>query len=181
MAKAKIPGGNDLCYWCSQGDPMKNQTANLVMSKELRTIPWNAPMGEALQLMDDYRIRHLPVTDFSQAVIGIISERDVNRAMNPRRPGFSPDCQVSDFMSWPVISVDEERPIKDVAEGMVTEKISAILVTAKNKGVIGIITSEDLLRFLIRGLEKDGTNKLLNFTYTPLVAELLRETESVGL
>lgn len=160
---------------------MKNHNAGLSMSKNLKTISWQSPMAEAHRLMEDYNIRHLPVVDSSNAIIGVLSDRDVSKAMNPNRPGFAQDTVVGDFMSWPVITVDENRPIKDVAEGMITEKISSFLVTSKGREVVGIITTEDLLRYLVEALGKEKKSSFLDFTYTPLVAELMRETETVGI
>jgi acetoin utilization protein AcuB len=160
---------------------MKKINVKSAMTKNLKTISWEAPMEEAVDLMDDYRIRHLPVVDAEKCVVGILSDRDVNRAMNPKRPGFAEGSRVSDFMSWPVITVGEERSIKEVAEGLMSEKISAVLVTNKGNEVLGIVTTEDLLRYLLSLVGGEKRESVLDFTYTPLVSELLRETQAVGI
>ena len=160
---------------------MPNETAKNTMTRTLKTISWKESMEEAASLMDDYRIRHLPVTDESNKIIGILSDRDVNRAMNPKRPGFAPGTLVKDFMSWPVSSVEETRSLRDVAEGMVNDKISAVLVTGVNNKVVGIITSEDLLRYLMQVMKDEKTKHLFEFKYTPLMSELLLEASSVGI
>lgn len=79
--------------------------------------------------MERKNIRHLPVVDDEGFVTGILSDRDVARASSPDRPGFMGGRLVSDFMSWPAITVDQSLPLADVAEGMVDEKVSSFLVT----------------------------------------------------
>lgn len=160
---------------------MKPVRVKFKMSKNLVTVKWKDPMEEAGSLMEQYRIRHLPVVDAEGVVIGILSDRDVQRAMNPKRPGFAPDTMVTDFMSWPAVTVDEETSIKSVAEGMVDEKISALLITRKGKSVVGIVTTEDLLRFLAANIGGDRERKLLDLRYSPLVGEILHEAQAAGL
>src|SRR5687768_1584204 len=79
-------------------------------------------------LMDDLKIaysrllensiRHLPVTDDAGTVVGIISDRDFQRAMWPVqntrsrdenvKPIFRAGAVVGDYMSWPVLTVNHD-------------------------------------------------------------------------
>jgi acetoin utilization protein AcuB len=174
---------------------MKHGTAADNMSRTIVTIAWNQPIQLANDLMEEHRIRHLPVTDKEGFVIGIISDRDVNRAMNPKMPSFSEDMVVGDFMSWPAVTVDENISLADVAEGMVDEKVSAFLVTRGGKEVVGIVTSEDLLRYLKEMLRRSPTKtaadqlperekkgiSLRDLPYTPIVREAINELQSAGI
>lgn len=153
------------------------------MTKTLITIRWNESIEKAFQKMEEFRIRHLPVVDKDDFVVGIISDRDVNRAMNTERPGFDESVLVGDFMSWPAITVDEKASIADVAEGMVDEKVSAFLVTRNGNEVVGIVTSEDLLGYLAKQL-REGAKKrplLESLPYTPVAQEAIRELNAAGL
>lgn len=149
------------------------------MSKDLISVRWDAEMQEAADLMEEQRIRHLAVTDELGAVVGILSNRDVNRAMSPKRIGFAPDSKISEYMNWPVITIDQNLSIRDAAQGMIDEKISAFLVTDAAKMIVGIITSEDLLKALSSLLSTP--NIASRITYSPVVGELLREAQSSGL
>jgi CBS domain-containing protein len=163
------------------GANMKNYDAGEMMTSRLVSIRWEDSMENAQQLMDKHRIRHLPVRDARGGIAGIISDRDVMRAMNPQSPGFTPNAKVSEYMSWPVVTVDKSTPVKQLAEGMVDEKISAFLVAEKNE-VVGIVTAEDLLRLLATILaDESGKNKLSSLPYNPVVQELLRDVGSVGI
>lgn len=159
---------------------MKKSTGEM-MSKSLVTISQNRSLGDALQLMEEHRIRHLPVTeDDGATVVGILSDRDVQRAMSPVRPSFLPGQLVRDFMSWPAITVAENTPIADVAEGMIDEKVSAFLV-ARGEEVVGIVTSEDLLRLLKDVMREEKPSLLATLPYTPVVREAIQELQSAGI
>jgi len=160
---------------------MKKHITAQAMSANLVTISAYQPISEAKDLMEERAIRHLPVVDSEGLVIGILSDRDVNRAMSPVRPGFMGGNVVSDFMSWPAITVDEEMPLADVAEGMLDEKVSSFLVTREGREVVGIITSDDLLKVLRNLLRGETNSALKTLPYSPVVREALTEIQSVGL
>jgi acetoin utilization protein AcuB len=160
---------------------MKKHLTAHAMSPNLVTISAYQPIGEAQALMEEKGIRHLPVVDADGMVIGILSDRDVNRAMSPVRPGFMGGMVVSDFMSWPAITVDENMPLAEVAEGMLDEKVSSFLVTKETREVVGIITSDDLLKVLRNLLRGETKSSLRNLPYSPVVREALNEIQSVGL
>lgn len=160
---------------------MKKHITAQAMSQNLITISAYKPISEAKSVMEERNIRHLPVVDDEGLVVGILSDRDVNRAMNPVRPGMMVGGAVSDFMSWPAITVDEEMSLADVAEGMLDEKVSSFLVTKGGREVVGIITSDDLLKVLARLLRGEGKSTLKALPYSPVVREALREIQSVGL
>lgn len=160
---------------------MKKHITAHAMSPNLVTISAYRPVSEAKDLMEEKGIRHLPVVDSEGFVIGILSDRDVNRAMNPVRPGFMGGMVVSDFMSWPAITVDENMPLAEVAEGMLDEKVSSFLVTRESREVVGIITSDDLLKVLRNLLHGGAKFTLRNLPYSPVVREALQEIQSVGL
>lgn len=142
---------------------MEKRTAD-VMSKDLVTVVMGAPLSDAFVLMRDRRIRHLPVTDEAGEVIGILSDRDISRAMTPdpemgpshvEDAQFDPSYRARDFMTWPVRSVIEDVPVQEVARRMLKEKVSAFLVVDRTRQIRGIVTTDDLLKLLIRLLDKE--------------------------
>lgn len=170
---------------------MTENRASETMSRSLVTIPFDRPIEDAYRLMEQWRVRHLPVTDQEGRIVGMLADADVFRAMNPRRPGFAEGLNVADFMSWPAISVKEDTPLSQVAEAMITEKVSSFLVTREDGETVGIVTSEDLLKVLHKmlspsdGAEKSAGQKeaagLRVIPYNPVVQEALRELQSVGI
>ncbi|HEY8279452.1 MAG TPA: CBS domain-containing protein [Bdellovibrionota bacterium] len=160
---------------------MKRVTLSGHMTKQLVTVGWDRPIDEAFWLMEDYHVRHLPVVDDEGYVVGILSDRDVNLAMNPGKPGFQLGAKVSGFMSWPALTVDEQTSLREVALGMADEKVSSFLVTRGGNEVVGIVTTDDLLRFLADSMSERKGFSLRNLPYSPVVEEAMRELGAAGL
>jgi acetoin utilization protein AcuB len=158
---------------------MKNSVVKESMTKGLITIAQDAPMEQAANLMEQNRIRHLLVRDSLGEVIGILSDRDVNRAFNPEVGDFPPGAVPADYMAWPVVTVDQSLPLVDVAQGMVDEKVSAFVVVNSDKSIVGIITSEDLLKYLVKIISTPTTAERL--VHSPLISEFIRDIQTVGL
>jgi acetoin utilization protein AcuB len=158
---------------------MKQVSVKQNMSKNTISVRWDLAMSDAAELMEKNEFRHLPVTDDLGVVVGIISDRDVKRAMDPKRPGFMSKVLISEYMSWPVITVNQNFSLREAAQGMIDEKISAFLVTDDAKTIVGIVTSEDLLKALVSLLSAPST--MTKFSYSPVLGELLREAQASGL
>lgn len=158
---------------------MKSPKVDDLASHKLITIRWDEPMKKAARLMTKHRIRHLAVTDATGTVVGAISDRDVNRAKMPSRPGFIPDSEVCEFMNYPALSVPSDTPIDVAARNMLAKKVSALLVTDSVGRISGIITTDDLLGALIKILTRPGP--LRRLSRSPLLQELLREAQSAGI
>lgn len=147
---------------------MKN--LNQIMSKKLKTIKETEPLRFALGMMREFNIRHLPVVDDQNKLVGIISDRDIQRAMTPVPSPlseieidfeFDERFKIRDFMSWPVRKIHEESSLKDVVELMISQKISAYVVVGTEDQLKGIITTDDLMKLLLSFLEKDPRKMIL--------------------
>ncbi|MDZ4662049.1 MAG: CBS domain-containing protein [Pseudomonadota bacterium] len=170
---------------------MKNSVKNYT-SKDLITALWSETLDSAYQKMGRAHIRHLPVINDDGEVVGIISDRDFQRAIwvqsDDRIPKarFDVAANVKDYMTTPVESVPSDAKLSDVARRMVIEKISAFLVT-KNENIIGIITHEDLLRALVHLLEtrtdRDDSVKLSvsDLTYNSPVGHIVNSLNFAGI
>jgi CBS domain-containing protein len=114
-------------------------------STNLVTIRITDDLSKADGLMNSYNIRHLPVVNEHQHIVGIISKSDfiALKYVDSRLKDF----KVNIFMSSPVTSVDISASIKDVAQLFISKKINSVLVLQAEE-VKGILTSEDLIRFL---------------------------------
>lgn len=131
------------------------------MTSKLVTALATETMLEACKKMKANNIRHLPVLNDAHAVVGILSDRDVQRAMTVTKKGtnflecsLAPNLLVEDFMSWPVYVVAESTPLRRVAEEMLSQKVSAFIVESPHHELRGIITTDDLLRYFLRDIEE---------------------------
>lgn len=138
-------------------------TAHDIMSKKLVTVRMTDSVRTAYEIMQERKIRHLPVVDAMGEIIGILSDRDLQRAMKPKKSPdfdeieFNKTHTTQDYMSWPARSVPEDIEIAALTQLMLNEKMSALLVKAvgSHNRVRGIVTTDDLLKLLLQLLEKD--------------------------
>lgn len=61
----------------SSGLNVKKMKVGSVMSYPIITCSMNASVSEAIQIMENYKVRHLPVVDKKGNIVGIISSKDV--------------------------------------------------------------------------------------------------------
>lgn len=111
------------------------------------------PIADAVGLMVDHHVRHLPVVDTTAAVIGILSERDVRSAVGDplqfvelRRS--SARLYVRDVMATPVVSVPFDERLLAVAKLFADTRIGAVPVLDKFGALVGIVSYVDALRML---------------------------------
>lgn len=139
-------------------------SARTQMSKNLISIKSSDPLAVAYEKMQSRSIRHLPVVNDRDELVGIISDRDLSKALNQDvevekkvptiRYTFPKGVSVSSIMHSPVKAVDQSADIKSVIEHMLNNKISSVLVAGRDE-VEGIITTDDLLKLLLHLLEED--------------------------
>jgi acetoin utilization protein AcuB len=148
--------------------------------------------------MKQARVRHLPVVDENNAIVGILSDRDLLRASKSESltlgacasflgEDLDPEATVSDYMSAPVESVYSDDALKEVVNRMIQERISALMVKdVETQRYVGIITTEDLLRVLLHYLKKDSGEdalflKLSHVTSRPEFSYFATELSTSGI
>lgn len=151
------------------------RTAQGIMHRKVTTISPEDSMLDAYRTMKAKDIRHLPVLDKDMRLVGILSDRDVQRAMISRKISdfqqeihLAEDLKVSDFMNWPVYTVSEKTPVNQAAELVLKHKISALVVENDQGFVSGIVTTDDLLSYLVQvvnNVEKPSVWPLSNYLY----------------
>lgn len=99
-----------------------------------------ATVGQALDLIEQHRVRHLPVVDDGENLVGIVSEKDLLRACH--------DLQVEQIMTAPVVTVTEYTALEEAARIMADHRISSLPVVRHGR-VVGLITETDLFRIFL--------------------------------
>jgi len=112
-------------------------------------------LGEAIRVMHENDIRHLPVLE-NQHLVGILSDRDLRALWDPALDvkigdGRVYDRRVSEFMSSDTLTVAEEDDVDLVIDTLVEHKIGAIPVVDAEGMLVGIISYLDILQ-AARGL-----------------------------
>lgn len=100
---------------------------------------------ENLRLAD---VRHLPVVDDKEHVIGVLSNRDLFRSPPP--PGQT--LRVADVMTRMVVTVTPDTPAHEAAELMLERKIGSLPVINDEEKLVGVITETDFLQVAYQAL-----------------------------
>lgn len=124
-----------------------------IFSKNLITVSDRAALSEAEALMAKHNIRHLPVANEAQKIVGVLSRTDITALRRVEAPFNT--MKVYNFMSAPARAVEKKNSVKELAKMFITKKISSALVT-ENNAIVGIITTEDLLKLLVQNIEVLG-------------------------
>jgi len=109
--------------------------------------------------MADQRINQIPVVDDDDAVIGIVTDRDVRDACpsvfesaahdGAGRESLDPaTIIVEDIMSANVLTVAPDAPVTSAVETMLRERIGALPVVVDGR-ITGIIARSDILRAFV--------------------------------
>lgn len=136
---------------------MKNNVpVSEIMSTKLITVKTDQSLYEAEKLFNRHSIRHIPVVDKNERLVGIISHTDLLRI------SFS-DLDESDESIVPVIYemysipqlmtrvpvfVEDNTSIKETAEILAQQSFHSIPVLDKGK-LVGIVTTTDMINYLL--------------------------------
>lgn len=161
-----------------------------VMQGSLVTAAPRTTLSEAVRLMTDRRVRHLPVMDAGR-LVGIVSDRDVKRVMASPATSLAANelnylldkLTVEQFMTRAVITVTPGLPIEEAARIMLKERISALPVTEGGR-VVGIVTETDVLELFVRALGAGEPSSRLDVILDDRrsgVAEVIRALEDAGV
>jgi acetoin utilization protein AcuB len=112
------------------------------MTTPVVTVPRDTDYQQALQLMQEKRLRRLPVVDRERRLVGIVAERDLLLAAT-RYPRAGVD--VGEFMSTKLVTAAPGMSIGDAARLMLEHRIGGLPVV-DGGALVGIITESDIFR-----------------------------------
>jgi len=102
------------------------------------TIHPDATLGQAQEIMAKHRISGIPVTDRSGKLVGILTNRDVRFAENPRQP-------VSELMTTENLATVPLGTSQEEARKLLHQRrIEKLLVVDDNGRCVGLITVKDI-------------------------------------
>ncbi len=122
-----------------------------VMSKRLLVLRDNASIGRAQMEMKLAGIRHFPVLDKGGTLVGVVSSRDLVRAIGDGPVGKS--IAVNAIMTTRMQTVRVDAPASDAARFMRSKKIGSVLVLDAEDQLVGIVTETDFLAIAERALQ----------------------------
>jgi acetoin utilization protein AcuB len=144
------------------------------MTRTPITITGETTVGQALQIVTEHELRHLPVLDAGDALIGIVSEKDLLRAGAAET--------VAKVMTQEVITVTEYMALEEAARIMADHRISSLPVVRDDR-LVGIITETDLFQVFLEllGAREEGVRlTMLVPEEKGMLASLTSEIANMG-
>ncbi|HTL11611.1 MAG TPA: CBS domain-containing protein [Bdellovibrionota bacterium] len=126
----------------------KSKTIRDVMTPQPHTIGRDIPIDTALNKMNEYRVRHLPVLHGGH-LVGMVSDRDLKLviALETKEP-----FTVEDVMNDEPYAVRPETPISEVVATMAEKRLGSAIIQGAHGEILGIFTSVDGLKLLAQQL-----------------------------
>ena len=121
------------------------------------TVAPDMPFQDALKLMQDNKLRRLPVVDKQGKLIGIVVERDLLYASPSPATTLSvweltyilSKIKVEELMTKKVITTTADTPIEDAASLMVEKGVGGLPVVDDENKPIGMISDRNIFTTLV--------------------------------
>jgi CBS domain-containing protein len=133
-------------------DP-RQRPVSQIMQREVVTLTAQDKLDLTQDIMSLGRVRHLPVVDADERVVGIVSHRDLLAAAMSKVLDFDPasrrtflrSIEVAEVMGKDVHTVSPETTLADATALLVRNKIGCLPVVDPNGKLVGLLTDADLL------------------------------------
>ena len=125
------------------------------MTKKIFVVSPDDYLSEAMAIMRDQRVRHLPVLKNGK-LKGIISDRDIKEYSPSKATALDvyelhyllAKTKIKEIMKTRVVSTTPDTPIEEAAMLMMDENIGCLPVV-DGGNVVGIISDKDIFRALV--------------------------------
>ena len=118
---------------------------SILMATTVATIPSDAPLFTAAQLMREKRLGSLLTIEAGE-IVGIVTECDlVRKGLAVNRTAAH--THVSAVMSSPLLSIDLNRTVRDASKMMAEQGVRHLTVTESGK-IVGVLSVRDLVKMV---------------------------------
>jgi CBS domain-containing membrane protein len=127
-----------------------------LMTRDVETISEDETMDFAKTVMTLGRIRHLPVTDREGRLIGLVTHRDLLRALAEVYRDIGPNgdedrIEIRAIMNTDVVTIGPEEPAVRAAEMIWRHKFGCLPVVEAGR-LVGIVTESDFVHMAMQQL-----------------------------
>ncbi len=142
-----------------------------LMSWPVLTVFDNSTVGEALDILRRKNIRHLPVVDINQNLVGVVSETDLvkvfpnSKELSSFEANLLSRTPVSNVMRTKMISAAPDTIVEEAALIMRTNKISCLPVLDESRKLVGLLSKNDIIDAFISSLGLGDGGTRITITY----------------
>ena len=158
------------------------------MTKRVITIRRETSLLDIRALMNEHKIRHLPVTDDENTLLGIVTDRDVRSATpsillddfdSARERERLAKITAGDIMTRTPVTLKPMHTIQDALLIIQEKKVGALPVVDEHNKLKGILSVRDLMRAFtnVLGIGEPGT--LLGVLVEEKVGQLKRIVDAI--
>jgi acetoin utilization protein AcuB len=131
------------------------------MTKDPVTLRQDDLLRQAVEIVMVRRIRHIPVLDDRGALVGIVTDRDVQGTLPSPLSAAAPEeyealletTPLSRIMTRNVITVGADDPAAEAVETLLADRIDGLPVLEGGR-LVGIFTVRDALRAYLEVLRR---------------------------
>jgi CBS domain-containing protein len=117
-----------------------------VMKYDLRTVGRQTSLYEAANILFPKRLTGLPVVDHGMHLLGIVSEKDILRALHDSN---SPECLVNDIMTDNAVCFSHTDSLYDICDCLIHNDFRRVPIV-KNGRLVGIVSRADIVMFILK-------------------------------
>ena len=151
------------------------------MTYEPVTVTPDTSFPEAFHLLREKRIRHLPVVDEKEKLVGVVARTDMLHASPSKATTLSvfemnfllANLHVGEVMSSPPFTVSEDDPLEEAARVMVDKKIGCLPVMRDGE-LVGLITETDIFEVFVEILGGEEASLRVTVRVPDVKGELAR-------
>jgi EAL domain-containing protein (putative c-di-GMP-specific phosphodiesterase class I) len=132
-----------------KGNSLEMTRVEEVMTQPVISLPYKefTDLFAAYNIMRRYQIRHLPLLDDDEKVLGLVTLTSLRQVLNGSH--FLRFRQVSEVMTHQVLTVSPLSNLMEIAHILTDYRISCVVVVEERQGMrfpVGIVTERDLLQ-----------------------------------
>ena len=144
------------------------------------------PVAEAQKLMQENNIRHLPILDEDNKLVGLITQRSLMQAVPDDLSQFSPfvvnyilaKLQAQNIMVRDVVTIDPDTTIEEAARIIADKKIGCLPVM-QDEELVGIISDSDLFSIMMELLGARRAGVRMTVLQPDRAGEVARLTRTI--
>ncbi|MFP4475761.1 MAG: CBS domain-containing protein [Desulfatibacillaceae bacterium] len=110
------------------------------------TVSVKTPVDQTIAIMRDHSIRHLPVVDAGNRLVGWATMSDLRQGLIP---SMVANLNLADIMVRTPYTIGPDDDVEDAAQLIYLKKIGGLPVVEKDGTLVGVLTVTDLLRAFI--------------------------------
>ncbi len=134
-----------------------------IMSSEVISIQQDAPFADVARKMKEFHVRHLPVVDYNNKLVGLITQRMLYQIKSPRKlmdgdwyydEEMLNDVILKHVMATDIFSLSPDQSMGKALMKMTYGKFGCVPIVDESNKLLGIVTRKDILKVAAHIYEK---------------------------